>query len=333
MKHAALRRTGWILGVSALLALGIGWAAGPLICAQINKGLADMKEGYVGHVEAVSVDWLVPGVTLHELRVERPKHKVGVPFLTVERLEVEVLFRSWHEPRIGLRFVGPVVSFVDAPRRIDQQWGPPFTLANLREKLPFDLGYAQLTDMQLHFRNFHSKPPVDSYLQKVSLTASPLDRCIQVDSRGCKAQVDLDATLMATGKLRAHATLLDDGRFSVRADAHVRRVQLPQLNPVLIRYAEVDIQKGRLDLDLTAQLTGAHYRLTLLPDFDELSVLGGQAEHTNKGRKLLLALIAGVVERRDEDWRIVIEGDRGRDNLDWKLKPRSEKAQKAVLAP
>jgi len=280
-----------------------------------------MKNGYVGHAEQVSIDWLTPGVTLGGLRVERPKHALGAPFLVVQQLQVVILFRSLLEPRVGLRFVQPTVNLIDGPTPGAQQWGPPFTLENLRQKLPFDLGFLQLADLALHFRNFHARPQVDAYLHKVELTASPLDHCIKELPQDCHAVADLKGVMMSGAALRAEINMSYDLKFELDGSAHVRKVLVKQLNPLLIHYVKVDMQ-GDLDLKARLRMTGSRYHVTLLPDFEDLKVMGGERDKTAGGRELFLSMIAGIVERRDERWSIVIDGTKGKDDMTWELQRR-----------
>ncbi len=326
-------RTLWLLLAGCVLAGLLIVGLPRLIRNQINAGLADMKEGYVGHVEDVSIDWLAPGVTLHELRVERPKHKVGAPFLVVQRLEVSIPFRSLLEPRIGLRFVAPVLSFVNGRTPAEQQWGPPFTLENLREKLPFDLGFVQLADMEAHLRDFGARPPVDAYVQKVLLTASPMDHCIKALPQGCDAKVKLEGTLFASASLRAQGKLTYDRKFAFDGQASVRKLVLKQLNPLLIQYAELDVEKGTLDLDARVRMRGPRYHATLLPDFENLEIMGGDRDKTRAGRELMAAMFSRMIERRDERWSIVIDGVKGRDNMKWDLQRRRPPAQTDARVP
>jgi hypothetical protein len=299
----------------------------PLLRGRINAGLANMKDGYAGHVQDVSVQWLEPGVTLHELRVERPRHKVGAPFLVVQRLEVEIVLDKLFDPRIGLRFVDGHVSFVDGPTRADQQWGPSFTLRDLREKLPFDLRFVQLANTEVHLRNFHARPPLDAYVHNVELTIAPLDRCIQDPPQGCHARATLRSTLMAGASLRAQLAFRHDDAFALDGSGQIRRLILTQVNPTLIHYAKLDIQEGDLDLDVRLRMRGRRYHFTLLPDFERVRIMGGERDKTYAGREMLAAMVAGIVVRHDEGWSIVIDGTQGRGDAAWKLERRGPKPQ------
>jgi hypothetical protein len=318
-----LRRVLWVVFACVLLAGLVVIGLPPLIRSRINAGLADMQEGYVGHVDLVSIDWLTPGVTLHELRIERPQHKPGAPFMVVKRLEVAILFRSLFEPRVGLRFVEPVMTFIDARKPAQQQWGPPFNPANLREKLPFDLGAVQIADMEVHFRNFEARPKIDAYVHKVQVTASPLDNCIKNHPQGCDARADIKGRLMAGAGLRGQVQMSYDLKFLLDGFANLRNLTLSQLNPVLTRYAELDIQRGSLDLNM--RMRGPRYHFTLLPDVENLDLLGGERDKTRPGRELMLGMLSGMIERRAERWSIMIDGTKGKDDLKWDLQRRPSK--------
>ncbi len=323
----ALRVTAWVLTSIVAIVVVVVVGLPPLLRSRINAGLANMKDGYAGHVEDVSIEWLKPGITLYELRVERPRHKVGAPFLVVQRLEVEIVLDKLFDPRIGLRFVDGHVSFVDGPTPADQQWGPSFTLKDLREKLPFDLRFVQLVHTEVHLRNFHARPPLDAYVHNVELMIAPLDRCIQDPAKGCNARATLRSTLMAGASMRTQVAFRHDDGFALDASGQVRKLILTQLNPVLIHYAKVDVQEGDLDLDVRLRMRGGRYHFTLLPDFERVRVMGGDRDKTHAGREVLAAMVAGIVVRHDERWSIVIDGTQGRGDASWKLKRRGPKPQ------
>jgi hypothetical protein len=321
MNRKTARALGWI-ALSAVLLAALAAVGLPLfIRYKINSGMAQMTKGYAGHVEDVSIAWLDGTMSAHRLRIERPGRQVGAPFLLVREIQMNVLWREASKPRLGLRFLEPILNFIDAPGEANDQKGPGFTLAKLREKLPLDLGAVELENLEIHFRNFHAKPAVDTYVQNVHASAAPLDRCIQEPPVGCEAKARLEGLLMRDGKLRADINFAYDKAFALNARALLEGLTLKDLNPLLLRYADVDVQEGSLSLKSRARVDGATYRVVLNPSLKDAKVVGGNEDETKAGREIGLALAARFLERMGEDLSITLTGGPQRD-LDWDITRR-----------
>lgn len=311
------------LGLSVVVLVLFLWLGLPsIIRLTVNKSMATMKDGYVGHAEDVSIAWLSGRMSVHRLRIERPGREVGAPFMTVKEMQMEVLMRKASKPRIGLRLIEPVVNFIDAPGEANDQTGPEFTLAELREQLPLDLGAASIVDLELHFRNFHAKPAVDTYVHHVNAIAAPLDRCIQEPATGCDARAELDGVIMKDGRLRAHSNFKYDDSFTLGARALLRGLTLSDLNPLLLKYADVDVQEGSLGADARIRVDGSNYRIVLDPTLKDAKILGGDKHQTKAGRELGVALAARFLERKGDELSIILKGGPGK-KMDWDIEPRT----------
>jgi hypothetical protein len=320
------RITGWV-ALSVLVLALLAWVGLPVIIRyQVNRGMADMKDGYVGHVEDVSIAWLDGRMSVHRLRIDRPGREVGAPFMLVKEIQMEVLWREASKPLLGMRFIEPVLNFIDAPGDANDQKGPGFTLAELRKKLPLDLGAMSIADLELHFRNFQAKPAVDTYIQNVNASAAPLDRCIQDPPVGCDAKAQLEGTLMRGGQLRAHADFAYDDAFTLGARASLRSLALKDLNPLLLKYADVDVQEGTLGADARIRVDGSNYRVVLDPSLKDAKVIGGEKHQTKAGRELGVALGARFVERMGDELSVILKGGSGK-KMDWDITRRGERGE------
>jgi hypothetical protein len=317
--NRALGRHKVLISVLAALVviLVAGRVAAPFIVARVVRGsLSDMGGGYRGDVDSVELSLLSGEVALINLTVRKENGRVPVPFMQVPRFVVGVV-RDGGALYTRLTAVSAQLNWVDARAKAEQQWGPKFDLAQLREQLPLDLNEVRFIDGEAHLRNFEADPPVDVYVNHIDARWSHLAGCLPPGSTTCESGFRLDARIMKGAKLHAEGHFDRHHGADLDATARVVALKPAQLNPLLLRYAEVDVQQGTLDLDAHYHVRRATQRLTLIPLLEDLKIVGSEGGRTALLRELAAGAAAGFFERRKGEKAIAYHATGGEG--EWSL--------------
>ncbi len=313
------RKRHWVF-LALIVALVLARALAPTwIAATVRRSLDDMGDGYRGRIDGAELSVLRAEVVLLNLTIEKTNGRVPVPFMRVERFILGTVFVGYW-PRTTLRLAGLKLNWVDAADKAAQQWGPHFELRELREQLPFELASLVLEDAEAHLRNFEARPGVDVYVQHFNATWRNLQGCLPPGWTSCDSTLRGEARVMGASQLdmAGHFDRRADSTFELRADLHDLRPAA--WNPALLKYAELDVQRGRVDLNVHYRMHGDAQRLVLVPRLHDVEIAGGERERTAWGRELAAGLAAGFFERRSGEKAIVYKrrgGSGAWSLIDW----------------
>jgi hypothetical protein len=318
------------LGIVAIvLALALLYVP-TLVRVTINDSLKTMPDGYRGVVEDIEIHPLRPGLDLVGLRIEKRDGSIKLPYLRMERLAVRVVEGTDTWPELELRFVKPQANLVDAPTKAGQQWGPSIDLADLKEQLTLQLRRVIVEDGQVHLRHFSADPPIDVYASHLNVMFDNVTDCLP-PSTTCNATLEARAHGMAQALITASGTLVHDEtgriakdeswRFDVRG--RVNDLRLPTVNPALVHYAKLDVQRGRGTVLAALHLHDKHLFGHVRPVLEDMDVVGKKDEDSKLFRELAAGLAAHFVEKRDG--RVVLHFDkRGEGKLKTRLEIEDE---------
>jgi hypothetical protein len=286
----------WLLGAVALLVVG-RLIAPPLIALKVRRSIAHMEGGYRGSISGVDLSVLSGEVALLDLRIQKANGKVPVPFMHIERFVLGVQ-RDGYRLRQTLRAVGLHANYVDAGQEDAQQWGPHFELRDLRKQLPLELAAFYVERGQVHFRNFGARPAIDVYARDVRLAWTGLVGCLPPGWASCDSTLRGRARVMGSGELplRGAYDRHHGSRFHVGAE--LRGLRPEELNALLLKYAQIDAQHGRVDLSADYELYERQQRLVLVPRLYDVQVMGGDRARTSGLREMAAGVAAGFFERR-----------------------------------
>jgi hypothetical protein len=292
------KRGWWIVLLVIFAVVVAGRLAAPSIVKKVvTKSLHELPDGYIGNIDAVDLRLLSADVALLGLRIEKTNGLVPVPFLQAKELVIGTVMDSW-KPRSTLHVQEPVISYVDGANEAKTQTGPTFDLENLHKQLPFELVRVTISDGQVHFRNFQTKPDLDVFATGVDVRWDDLFACLPPGSSACHSTLRGDAKVLKTGKLTLRGKFERDPVAHLSADAAIRDLKAVQLSPVLKQYAKIDLQKGDIDLDARYDKTGKSQSALIIPKLTDIQVVGGDKEHTSAFRELGAAAAAGWFERK-----------------------------------
>jgi hypothetical protein len=243
-------RLAWILLCVLVLLLAARAALPPLVKHYANQKMARMKD-YRGEIGDLDISIIRGAVRLENFKLVKTGGKVPVPFLEVGEADASVQWKELIHGRIvaEIELDRPKVNFVDGPtpqqsqKKIDKGWRDVIT-----ELLPLKINRIAIRDGEIHFRNLHSKPPVDIHLKEVTAEARNLSNSAKVakdlpSSATVRGLAMGDAPFRLNIKLNA---LKDPIDFDL--DSELKQLPLKKLNSFFRAYANVDIESGTLTL-------------------------------------------------------------------------------------
>jgi hypothetical protein len=286
-----------LLGLTVVLIAGR--LAAPAIIAKVVRGsLEDMKEGYRGDIRDVELSVLGAEVALLGLRIEKTNGKVPVPFMDIDRFVLAAVWEGY-KPRMELIAHRAKINMVDASSKAAQQWGPPFELEDLRKQLPLELSAVRFIDGEFHFRNYEAQPPVDLFAKNLDADWEKLTGCLPPGWAACNSTLRAKASVMRGGRLALRGRFDRHHGPNFYASAKLNELKPVQLNPMLTKYAKIDMQDGTIDADAIYQNRNDAQRLVLVPRLYDVKVLGSDdRDEIKPGREILAGLAAGFFERR-----------------------------------
>lgn len=285
------------LGIFLVLLLIGRLAAPPLIEKVVEKSLENMPGGYRGTIDHIDMRMLSAEIALVGMQIEKKNGLVPVPFMKVGELVLGTV-RDGLKPRTTLRFVQPVINYVDAESEAKKQTGPTVDLAQIRKQLPFELINVQIEDGEFHFRNFEAKPPVDVYMQHLAVNWDKLVGCMPPGNASCRSELAAEAAIMTTGKLDVKGKFERTPEVHFDARVTVDGLKAPRLNTLLKHYAKVDVKKGEIALEVTYKRRGERQDALIIPGLADFEVVGDDDKDTRFFRELGVAAAAGYFERK-----------------------------------
>jgi Domain of Unknown Function (DUF748) len=228
----------------ALLPLGVEY--------YVDRQLA-RADAYTGAVEDVDISLIRGQYALDGLHVEKRENPLPEPFLRVPRVELgldwsAILAGEW----VGdLHATRPVIAFVDGPSPEQSQDGLGTDWAERLDRLlPFRLNSLSVKDgaLALYKTGEDGTSNLLGRLHAIDVEAQNFTN-IREEGEEVFGTVAITATVQDEGLLRVSAEidpLSDPPEMSV--DAQLTELPLPELNPLLEAYANLDAEAGRVEI-------------------------------------------------------------------------------------
>ncbi|HVV98625.1 MAG TPA: DUF748 domain-containing protein [Rhodanobacteraceae bacterium] len=300
MRRVRLSRAMWIVLAIAVVALVVarlllaGWVADYL-----NRRMARMGD-YRGYVASVDLHLWRGAYSMNGLRIEKRTGKVPVPLLNAPRTDIDVSWRALLHGAVVARVVfdRPELNFVDDASDAATQSGKGVNWrAELESLIPIRLDEVNVLDGRVHFRNFHSDPPVDLEWTSVDGTVTNLSNARKASSRA--ATLDLDARMLGNAPVDVHAKFdplgsLRDFELAIK----VTHVDLARANSFLQAYAKVDAESGSGDFVMELEARKGRLDGYAKPLLHEVKLFSWkhdiEEQHDNPLRAAWEALAGGV---------------------------------------
>ena len=292
-------KVGWsILVLLALLLLAVHLLLPVFIKDFMNRKMADMGD-YRGHVDDVDIVLWRGAYRLNQLNIVKVDGEQQVPFVLLPRTDIKMRLRPfWESGSIvaEVDLYSPQLNFVDGDSEQQKQTGEGVGWRQaLQELIPVRLDRVEIYDGEVAFRNFHSEPPVNLYVNQLHLTAHNLTNAEQRE--GAR-----DADLEGEGLLLAHAPVQFSSRFDPLGDwenadmrLRITDVELPRLNDFATAYGRFDFNDGTGDLVMEAEVRDGQMQGYIKPLVRGADIFDVQQDLRNPDKSLIRGLWEAVV--------------------------------------
>jgi hypothetical protein len=276
----------WPLRVVLVLAValvGLRLALPHLVRNYVNGTLSKIP-GYRGEVGDVDIHLWRGAYTIHDANVVRTSGKVPVPFFSAPRIDLSVEWRQlFHRALVGnVQIQRAKLNFVKGPTEetsqthVDSSWQD-----RVKELFPLRIDRFEIVDGQVHYRDFHSQPPVDVFVNRVHVVARNLTNSLEL-SKTLAASIDADGEPLGNANLTAHVDVDPyQEKPTFDAAAELIHVDLTKFNDFAMAYGNFKFQSGWLSV--YTELAAAKGKFTgyVKPLVTDLEIPDWKDEHEN----------------------------------------------------
>jgi hypothetical protein len=318
-RRSRWRTTGKVLVVIVGL-LVIARIALPSIVRRYVVAAINQDPVYQGEIGDVRLHLWRGAYSIDDVRIVKTTGAVPVPFFAAKRLDLEI---EWPAVAAG-EVVGrvmmqePELNFVDAATEAETQTGAggPW-MKMIRDLFPFRINSAEVHEGGVHFRAFHTDPPVDVYLSRVEGTVEDLTN-IHEDVTPMVATVKATALAMDRAKVDLEMKLDPFSyRPSFQLAARMLDLDVTKTNALSLAYGKFDFEKGSLDLVVELNSKEGRVEGYVKPIYRDVQVIDVVKDVRNTGvlGAFWQTLLAGVTElfknqRRDQVATVIpLQGD------------------------
>lgn len=283
----------FVLGALILLRLALPFA----IKAYVNRQLDKMPD-YDGHVGDVDVHLWRGAYRIRDLEIVKTTGRIPVPLFAADTLDLSMEWKElFHGALVGeVIMVKPAMHFVAGPTPEDSQTGKDRPWVETLESLfPFKLNKVQIEEGQIRFQNFHSKPPVDIFIHRLSATATNL-----TNTRDLLQQ--LPAGLSCRGATLGDGDVDLELRMNLFAkvptfelSGQVTNVDLVSLNDFLKAYGKFDVARGKFALFASFAAAEGKYEGYAKVFFEDLDVFEWEKERKKNAWQIAWHSIVGTL--------------------------------------
>jgi len=260
-----------------VLALVVGRLMLPSAVKWYVNRTIDRSPNFIGTIGDVHLQLWRGAYSIDNIAISKTTGNVPVPFFAARRVDFSIQWRALLSHRVvgQIDMQQPILNFVDAPDESSSQSGAgaPW-LAIMKDLFPFDINTAGIHDGTVHFRAFHTNPPVDVYI-------SSLDATIENLSNITNSTAPLLATVSAHGLAMDHAQFdykmkLDPNAYRPTFQLAVRLIGLDvsKINSLSRAYGQFDFEKGWFDLVVELDAKAGGVEGYVRPLFRNLQIIG-----------------------------------------------------------
>lgn len=300
------RKTLIVIGVLIVLIIAIRIALPYIIKDLVNKEL-DSIPGYSGHIVDVDLSIIRGAYQIEGVELVKTDGDNEVPFFSSPLLDFSVEWKALFEGSLvgEIAIYDPKLNFVTGPSEeksqtsIDKSWQE-----TVRDLFPLRINRFEVINGEIHYRDFHSDPKVDIFIEKLNILATNLTN-----------SEDLSQTLVAN--LRASGVAMQSGSLEVNCkidpyaqkptfdlDLSIAGLQLTKLNNFLKAYGNFDVQGGTFGLYGEFAASEGNFEGYIKPLFKDLRVITWKEDHKNVFEfawEAVVGLVAEIFENQPKD--------------------------------
>jgi uncharacterized protein DUF748 len=272
----------------------------------VNQKLDEIPD-YDGRVGDIDVYLWRGAYTIDDVQLVKTSGKVEVPFFAADEVDLSV---HWGALLDG-EFVGEMslnsakLNFVDGPTEAQKQKSiSDAWLPTVDDLFPLRFNKFDISDGEIHYRDFHSDPPVDIFIDSVFVAATNLTN-----------SKDVSDTLFAAVEGRGYAMreapvelkmelnpMADEETFDLNLS--LRKLELKEINSIIRAKAKFDFEGGTMDLDTELAAANGRVEGYVKPIFRNVDIVDWDENKKNPLKAVWEAVVSAVGELLTNDDQI-----------------------------
>ncbi len=264
----------------------------------VNHKLDEIPD-YDGRVGDIDVHLFRGAYQIEGVQLVKTSGKVEVPFFAADVVDLSV---QWGALLDG-EFVGQIslnsakLNFVDGPteeqkqKSISDAWLP-----TVDALFPLRFNKFDISDGEIHYRDYHSDPPVDVFIDSVFVAATNLTNSKDVSDT-------LFAAVEGRGYAMKHAPvelkmelnpMADEKTFDLNVS--LRKLKLKEINNIIRAKANFDFEGGTMDLDTELAAANGRVEGYIKPIFRNVEIVDWDENKKNPLKAVWEAVVSAVGE-------------------------------------
>ncbi|HEU4929878.1 MAG TPA: DUF748 domain-containing protein [Candidatus Krumholzibacteria bacterium] len=264
----------------------------------VNHKLDQIPE-YDGRVGDIDVYLLRGAYQIEDVQLVKTAGKVDVPFFAADEVDLSV---QWGALLDG-EFVGEIslnsakLNFVEGPteaqtqKSVSDAWLPA-----VDDLFPLRFNKLDISDGEIHYRDYHSDPPVDVFIDSVFVAATNLTNSKDVSDT-------LFAAVEGRGYAMRHAPvelkmelnpMAEEKTFDLNVS--LRKLKLTEINNIIRAKANFDFEAGTLDLDTELAAANGRVEGYVKPIFHDVKIVDWDENKDNPLKAVWEAVVGAVGE-------------------------------------
>ncbi len=280
----------------AVLLVAVRMALPSFVQRYVNGKLDEIPD-YDGHVGDIDLHLLRGAYVIKNVDLVKVAGRVEVPFFSAERADLSVQWGALLDGKLvgKISLTRPKLNFVSGPspqqsqESVDSSWQD-----KVQALFPLRINSFEVSDGQIHYRDFHSDPKVDIFVDSLYVEAKNLTNSKDV-SDTLFAVVEARGVAMKMAPVTMHLEIdpfAEQPTFELKAS--LRRLALPSLNDFIRAYGDFDFEKGTLSLDTELAAAGGGIKGYVKPLLNDVKIVDWK-EDAVKPLKALWETAVGAV--------------------------------------
>jgi hypothetical protein len=280
-----------------------------------DQAIEDL-EGYTGGVGDVDLRLWKGAYRIEDIEILKDEGEIPVPFVAAGAIELTIDWRALFAGKVvsNVDIWEPVINFVEGPTDATEQTGAGVAWnEEIESTLPLQINRLTVHDGEVHYRDFHSEPHVDLFVDRLNVVARNL-RSVRDRSKRWPASIRANAVVQRSGRLEGDVRLdplAPQPEFDM--NVQVERLRLQELNPALRAYANVDAEGGRIAVYTELRSTGGRIEGYVKPILQRVDIhdFGEGGDFLDRFGDAMASIAAEILENQPRDQvatRVVLRG-------------------------
>lgn len=270
-----------------------------MVLKYVNETLGQMED-YRGRIGNIRIHLWRGAYEIIDINLEKTSGKVPVPFISIPRMELSV---EWSEVIHGalvgeMTIYEPKLNFVKGPTKETSQATITPSWMDITKKLfPFSINRLDIVNGSVHFRDFHSNPKINVYLDRLYADASNLTNSRSV-SENRFARITMhnkpgkgDPAIKVFVNLN---TFAEEPTFDMRFS--LNSLDLNRLNDFFKAYGNFDVESGTFSLYSEMKASEGSYKGYVKPLFKNLNVVDWKTDKKSLLRLTWEAIVGAAAK-------------------------------------